>query len=357
MKISVLKSIMREKGVEVLELKKVDIPFTDIIKHGMYDIEAIMEQSTNNFLFDTPFYYSKKDIGFSEFKLNIDGKIKNIKGIIYADSKEDVIEFLSKYYVEGDSVLDSCIKIASTKKEGIQKAFLTYFEDIEIVTFEFKELLFEMPHSLAIIKYKDFYVYAINHEFEAVIAREKFIRFKNYKIPRLEYLIFFLNRKNGPLRIRRYGMTFDRKYSKRKLPSVEVEKCLYYDGKEMNFVESLSSKIISKFETEGYMTFVKPEIFGYNFLKFRAFVPFKKEVKKKISKKRIKNPFGVPVLFAFDSKIPFNLPSKIRVIDDEEIIYAFNYIKDKKRGLPDFPLVYFHPSVKEDTQFLLIASV
>lgn len=359
MKINVLKSIIKERTVEVLELKKEDIPLPDILKYGMCDIELIMEEPVNDFFGEILFYDLKRKSGLPEFTINMYGKAKRIKGIIFAASREDAVEFLSKYYVEGDSVIDSCIKLAPTKKEGIQRAFLSYPEDIEIVIFEFEELFLDRLRAIKMVRYRDFYVCSMDYEFERVVlTRNKFIKVKKYKIPRTEYLIFFTKRKNKILRRKGFIRSFiHRRNHRKKTSDIEVEKCLYYDGREFSFPESISSKIVLGFEKYGNMILVAPDVFGYNFLKFRAFVPWKKSLRRKISKKRIKNPFGVPAVFAFDSRIPVNLPQRVRIIDDEETIYAFNYIRRKKKAPFDFPIVYFHPSVKEDTEFLLIASL
>lgn len=360
MKISVLKSIIREKGTEVLELKKADVPLPDIIKYGICDIEVVMKKPIDEFFSGPSFYNLKREAGFPEFKLNIDGSVKNIRGIILTRSREDIVEFLSKYYVEGDIFIDSCIKTAPTKKEGIQKAFSSYFDNIEIVIFGFDEFIIDRFRSLKIERYRDFYVCFLDDDSENVVmVREKLIKVKNYKIPRAEYLIFFIRRKNelkGKKTIQRMFRDLVI-INKKRIPESEFIKCLYYNGREFNFIDSISSKIVSNFEKNGYMRFVEPAIFGYNFLKFQAFIPWKKQVRRKITRKSLKNPFKVPVLFAFDSKIPINIPARANVIDDDEVIYAFNYIRNKKKTLPDFPIVYFHPSVKEDTEFLLIASV
>ncbi len=357
MKINVLKSIIKERMVEVLELRKEDIPLIDILKYGMCDIEVVMEEPIKYFFEEPIFYDLRKKSGLPEFKINIYGKVKKIKGIIFSTSREDAVEFLSKYYVEGDSVIDSCIELAPTKREGIQRAFLNYSEDIEIVISDFGDLLEEKFSIVKMVRYRDLYVCSIYDFEKMVLTRDKFIKVKNYRIPRTEYLIFFTKRKNKTLRRGFAGSFIYRKNLRKKVYDIEVQKCLYYNGREFSFPELISSKIVSNFEKYGNMMLISSYVFGYNFLKFRAFVPFKKFLKRKISTKRIKNPFGVPAVFAFDSKIPINLPNNTRVIDDEETIYAFNYIKSKKRTPFDFPIVYFHPSVKEGTEFLLIASL
>jgi len=349
MKIKVLKSIIKGNGIEIFEVQEENIPFLEILENDIVDIDFKDYRLPRSF----PEAMTRKtSLKIPSFRIKIDKNLKNIKGFILISQKINAINFLEKYYVDGDEILDNYIKKFNSKKEGIWKAFLEEFEKIKIVfPFKVTEDLSKGTKDMVwrnsnFVRYKDLIVKLDGAKEIKGYYREKFIKIKNYKIKRGEYLF----------RIPEEGRIFPRKrFLRAKISYDEVKKWIYYDGKKFNYFDTLPQEVIERFDEDGKVTYINEEFLGYNFLKFLAFLPWRKNLNDKIDFKKIKNSFNIPLIFAFDSRIPINLPGKIKIIEKEEIIQAFKYLKQTQRNLENFPVVYFHPSIKDDTEFLTLA--
>jgi hypothetical protein len=344
MRIKVLKSIIKENGCELFELKEENIPFLEVVENNLLDIDFY--EAPRNFA--EAMSGVKRKIEIPSFRIKINGKIEKINGFIFAFKKIDTVQFLEKYYVDGNTILDDYIKSSSSKKEGILKALIEnpdiifpYVVKEKLIRREYDDPFKELPHNFK--KYNDFIVKENENLDEIMYYREKTIKVKNYNIKRWEYLIPIFDEKISPRR----------RWEKEYVP--EIKKWLYYDGRKFKYFNILPDEVIKKFDKDGRITFIPEQFVGYNFLKFLCFLPWKKKLKNKIKVKSIKNPFKFPIIFAFDSKIPINIPKKVKIIEDDEIIWAFKYLNENQKGLKDFPIVYFHPSIKNDTEFLILA--
>jgi len=344
MKIKLLKSIIKEKGCEVFEVKEENIPFLEVVENNIVDID----------FYDSPRSFGEvirgriRNLEIPSFRIEIDGEIKKINGFILVYKKSDTVYFLEKYYVDGDKTLDSYIKNSSSKKEGIFKALIEkpeiiipYVGEEELLRRRFSNPFIELPHNLK--KYKNFFVKENENIDEVMYYREKYIKIKNYNIKRWEYLIPIFEKK----------ISLRRRWEEENIP--EIIKWLYYDGKKFKYFNIIPDEVIEKFDKDGKITFIPEYFLGYNFLKFLCFLPWKKKLKNKIKINKIKNLLNFPIIFAFDSKIPINIPQKAKIIEDDEIIFAFKYLNENPKGLKNFPIVYFHPSIKNDTEFLILA--
>jgi len=365
MKITGLSKLLDKKDVKLYEICELEVPLKDVVNYGMCNVEEVIFYYRENLPFDSLF--SCEDIHYyiGKFRIKINGEIKEIKGVIFTSYLPKVVSFLCEHYVDGNKEIDNLIKNIGSKEKGIEIAvkkktlnFIKYFPEEEYFSIEGKYPFINYKGNLI-------FTYSLDRENIFLIYREKFIKFKNYKIPRVEFLLFpyipperldipyipsFMWRRGRKIkRILKRDNPF---HYKRNLSVI------HYDANRFRILRNLSPEIIKRFDKDGKINRKSDfeYLVGYNFLNFECFIPFKKEIKNKINHKTIKNPFNSKVIFAFDSRVPINF-KKIKVIDDERIIYAFNYLLKKEKSLENFPLVYFHPSVKQNTEFLMIAGL
>lgn len=359
MKVSGLLKLLEERDVKLYEICELEIPFKDVIGYRIRNAEQAIFKRRNLFFEQL---FSSQDIPsqIEKFRISINGEIKEIRGIIFTFSLYNTISFLCKYYVDGNKEIDNLIKITGSKEKGIEMAIKKKPLNFIVFLSEEEPLSLEEIHSC--INYKGYTLFTNPNYGDSILSiyREKYIKFKNYKIPRLEFLLFpyvFEDRPNFAYFMRR-RFKKGRRIKEDSFFLRNNSNVIYYDGYRFKILKTLPSELIKRFDKDGKINenpFFEHFI-GYNFLKFECFVPFKRKIKNRISLKTIKNPFNSRVIFVLDSRVPVNF-KKIKVIDDERIIYALNYLEKRERILENFPIVYFHPSVREDTEFLIVAGL